>query len=123
MTTQTKQEKTKVCAIDLSHDLIEYLQQKFEVFDGSLGKKVKVAYGKYDDSCRLLLNYILPDNIHEFEIFIEDMSRDDVLDYNKEDHTHTYLGSNKAYYFYCQKPQTVFNPVCYGSHLFAESLK
>lgn len=123
MAIQTRREKTKVCAVDLSQDLIEYLQQSFEVFEGSLGKKVKAAYEKYGDSCRFLLNYSLPDNLHEYEIFIEDMCRDDELDYCKKEHTRTHLENNKAYYFYCQKPQTIFNPICYGSRLLAESLK
>ena len=109
MTTQTKQDRTKVCTLDLSQDLVVYLQQRFEVFEGSLGKKVIATYGHYDSSCRFLLNYNLPDNIHEYEIFIEDMCRDDEQEYHKEDHTRTYLEYDKAYYFYCNKPQNIFD--------------
>lgn len=123
MTTYTKQDKTKVCTLDLNKDLVEYLQQRFEVFEGSLGKNVLATYGKYDSSCRFLLNYNLPVNIHEYEIFIEDMCRDDEQEYHKEDHTRTYLEFDKAYYFYCHKPQTVFNPIGYGSHIFADKIR
>lgn len=123
MTTQTKQDRTKVCTLDLNQDLVEFLQQRFDVFEGSLGKKVLATYGKYDDSCRFLLNYNLPVNIHEYEIFIEDMCHEDEQEYHKEDHTRTYLEYDKAYYFYCHKPQTIFNPICYGSHIFADRIK
>lgn len=122
MTTQTKQDRTKVCALDLNKDLVEYLQQRFEVFEGSLGRKVLAEYRKNNDSCRFLLNYNLPNNIHEYEIFIEDMCREDEQEYQKEDHTRTYLECDKAYYFFCHKPQTVFDPICYGSHIFADSV-
>lgn len=123
MTTQTKQDRTKVCTLDLNQDLVEFLQQRFDVFEGSLGKKVLATYGKYDDSCRFLLNYNLPVNIHEYEIFIEDMCHEEEQEYHKEDHTRTYLEYDKAYYFYCHKPQTIFNPICYGSHIFADRIK
>lgn len=123
MTTHTKQDRTRVCALDLNKDLVAYLQQRFEVFEGSLGKKVLAKYGKYDSSCRFLLNYNLPVNIHEYEIFIEDMCRDDEQEYHKEDHTRTYLECDKAYYFYCYQPQTIFNPICYGSHIFADKIR
>lgn len=123
MTTQTKQDRTKVCTLDLNKDLVEYLQHRFEVFEGSIGKKVLATYGKYNDSCQFLPNSNLPANIHEYEIFIEDMCRDDELEYHKEDHTRTYLEYDKAYYFYCSKPQTVFNPICYGSHILADKIR
>lgn len=123
MTTQTKQDRTKVCTLDLNKDLVDYLQQRFEVFEGSLGKKVLATYGINNNSCRFLPNYNLPDNIHEYEIFIEDMCRDDEQEYHKEVHTRTYLEDEKAYYFYCHKPQTVFNPVCYGSHIFEDGIR
>lgn len=118
----TIQEKTKVCALGLSYDLIEYLQQRFDVFEGSLGKRVKVKYEKCANECRFLPNYNLPTNLHEYEIFIEDMSCGNELEYCIQEHTHFHLENNKAYYFYCQSPQTVFNPICYGSHIIAESL-
>lgn len=123
MMTHTKQGRTKVCTLDINQDVVEFLQQRFEVFEGSLGKKVKAKYGNYDGSCRFLLNYNLPVNIHEYEIFIEDMCRDDEHEYHKEEHTRTHIETDKAYYFYCQRPQTIFNPICYGSHIFADSIR
>lgn len=119
----TKQEKTKVCALDLDKDIIDYLKEHFDVYDGSLGKRVKAVYENHNNSCRFLLNYDIPQNVHEYEIFIEDMSRNEEIDYDEEHHTHSKLKDEKAYYFYTRKPQTVFNPVAYGSYIFSDLVK
>lgn len=123
MQTQTKQEITRICALDLDKELIEYLQQRFDVFQGSLGKRIKASYSIYGGYCRFLNNFSIPVNLHEYDVFIEDMSRNYVLDYRKEEHTLSLIEDKEAYYFQCQHPQTVFNPVCYGSFILAESLK
>lgn len=123
MPTETNRGKTKICAIDLDADLISFLEERFDVYTGTLGTNIKAYYERYENECRFLLNYQLPENIHEYEVFIEDMRKEEVLDYDKEDNTRTFLTEDKAYYFYTKEPQTIFNPINYVSKILRDRLK
>lgn len=84
MAIETKRRKTKICCLDLDTDCLNLLNKRFDVYDGSLGKPIDVS-GKNYRGLNLLLNYELPRNIHEYEIFIEDMIKSDKIPYNKEE--------------------------------------
>ena len=68
---ETKQKKAKICCLDLDKDCLNLLNERFDVYDGSLGKPIDVS-GKNYRGLNLLLNYELPLNVHEYDIFIED---------------------------------------------------
>lgn len=108
MASETKREKTRVCCLDLDEDCLNLLKDRFDVYDGSLGKPIDVS-GKNHGGLNLLLNYELPQNIHEYDIFIEDMIRPDRIPYNTEENTRTEILGSKAYYFISNAPQTIFD--------------
>ena len=58
--------KTKILAIDVDKSIIDYLNNDFEVFEGSMGSKIDVSKksAKREDT-KLLLNYKFPENIQE----------------------------------------------------------
>lgn len=74
--------RTKICCFDISRDIIDYLSENFEVYDGSLGKKVEIKYG-YNGVQYLLANYDIPDNLHEYDVIIDDMYKDNIISYKK----------------------------------------
>ena len=121
MASETKREKTRVCCLDLDEDCLNLLKDRFDVYDGSLGKPIDVS-GKNHGGLNLLLNYELPQNIHEYDIFIEDMIRPDRIPYNTEENTRTEILGSKAYYFISNAPQTIFDPCPYGSSILNYSL-
>ena len=90
--------RTKVCCLDLDKDVIEYLNKRFDVYNGSLGKPINVARFN-QQGLNLLLNYDLPENFHEYEVFIEDMEKGVPQEYQKEDHIRNVVTGNLAYYF------------------------
>lgn len=94
MASETKREKTRVCCLDLDEDCLNLLKDRFDVYDGSLGKPIDVS-GKNHGGLNLLLNYELPQNIHEYDIFIEDMIRPDRIPYNTEENTRTEILGSK----------------------------
>ncbi len=122
MSTETKRDKTKICCLDLDKELIEYLKARFEIYNGSLGRPVQVA-GCNKFGLNLLLNYVLPDNLQEYEVFIEDMVKKESIQYKKEDNTLTYISGKEAYYFNSNPPQTEFNPCPYGSKVLQIRIK
>ena len=109
MSTETMRKRTKVCCLDLDKDVIEYLNKRFDVYNGSLGKPINVARFN-QQGLNLLLNYDLPENFHEYEVFIEDMEKGVPQEYQKEDHIRNVVTGNHAYYFRSYYPQTIFNP-------------
>lgn len=122
MATETKRKKTKICCLDLDVDCIEYLRSRFDVYEGSLGKKIDVSDNEYH-SLKLLLNYDLPSNLQEYEIIVEDMLDDKIIPYAEENHIRTEITGKSAYYFESRYPQTVFNPRPCGSNILKEYLK
>ena len=75
MATETTRTRTKICTLDLGKSLVQYLSKRFDVYDGSLGDNVEVA-GLNSRGLRLLSTMNVPNNLQEYEIFIEDMFHD-----------------------------------------------
>lgn len=121
MSTETMRKRTKVCCLDLDKDVIEYLNKRFDVYNGSLGKPINVA--KYNQhGLNLLLNFDFPENLHEYEVFIEDMKKGIPQEYKKEDHIRNVITGNYAYYFRSYYPQTIFNPTPFSCALLKEKI-
>lgn len=121
MASETKRKKTKICCLDLDKDCLNLLKDRFDVYDGSLGKPIDVSR-KNHCGLNLLLNYELPQNIHEYDIFIEDMTEPDIIPYDKEENTRTEILGSKAYYFMSYDPQTIFDPCPFGSSILNERI-
>lgn len=121
MATETKREKTKICALNLDEALINYLSERFDVYKGSLGQRIDVSklniHGLY-----LLPHDDIPENIHEYEVFIGDMQNDSLIPYVNNEHTKTCITGYDAYYLYSESPQTVYNMRPYGAYILKEEL-
>ena len=121
MALETKRKNTKICCLDLDKDCLNFLNERFDVFDGSLGRPIDVSRINYN-GLNLLLNYELPRNIHEYDIFIENMVKSDKIQYNKEENTRTEVLGSKEYYFVSNPPQTVFDPCPFVSSILNEGI-
>ena len=117
--------KTKICCLDVDKSIIDFLSIDFDVFDGSLGKKVQTnnesSARKY--SKQLLLNYDLPDNLHEYDVLIDEMEKPTKIPYNATEHTRENIIGEKAYYFISNYPETVFNPIPCACSLINDKLR
>lgn len=121
MSTETMRKRTKVCCLDLDKEIVEHLNKRFDVYNGSLGKPINVA--KFNQhGLNILLNYDFPENLHEYEVFIEDMKKGIPQEYKKEDHIRNCVIGNYAYYFRSYYPQTVFNPTPFCCALLKEKI-
>lgn len=117
--------KTKVCCFNVSDDIIAYLSESFDVYNGSLGKKIKVDNNRYNPHKYLLSNHDIPANIHEYRIIIDDMLyQDNVMDYIPEEHERKYLADKKvAQYFRISYPQNIFDPIPYACYWLCEGIE
>lgn len=75
--------KTRVLCINLSDDVYDFLKEEgMDVFHGGYGPKID-ACGKFEAKSYLpISNRInLPDNLHEYDVIIEDMHHSQVEEY------------------------------------------
>jgi hypothetical protein len=111
--------KTKICCLNIEQDICKKLSENFDVYNGSLGEIVDVRKNNSQFSTtNLLLNYDFPKNIHEYEVFICDLSNYKTINYKKEDHQKENITDDTNYYFISHQPATIFNPIPYGCQLF-----
>ncbi len=116
--------KTKICCLNLDKEICDYFSKDFDVYNGSLGKMVDVSdHNRKLSRTNLLLNYDFPCNVHEYEIFISDLSNNDTIKYNSEEHTRKEIIGESAYYFISNSPETLFNPIPYGCWLLRHNIK
>lgn len=121
MASETKREKTKICCLDLDKACLDLLKDRFDVYDGSLGKPIDVSEKNYR-GLNLLPNHRLPENIHEYEVFVEDMIKSNKIPYDMAENTREEILGSKAYYFISYGPQTVFDPCPFGSSILNNNI-
>lgn len=122
MATETKREKTKICALNLDADLIKYLSERFDVYNGTVGNMIDVAQIN-KSGLRLLSTLDVPNNILEYEVFIEDMYLPSIITYEKEKHCRANNTGNSEYYIISRPPQTVVNLYPVGSSILDSKIK
>ena len=103
--------KTKICCLDVDKSIIDFFSKDFDVYDGSLGKKVRVNNNNSSGKTHLILNYNLPDNLHEYDILIDDMLKSQTIEYIVKEHERKNITGNTAYYFVSRYPENIFNPI------------
>ncbi|WDF66566.1 hypothetical protein [Flavobacterium sp. KACC 22763] len=113
---QDKKEETKIfeqpriCSVDLKEEDIDILKKcGFTVYNGSIGSKIRVP-NLHNKNHELLLNYDLPDNLHEYDIILIDLEGSKTLDYNPSNHLKTNHTGKTSTSILSSYPQTLFDP-------------
>ena len=111
-------EKPRICCLDIAQDDIELLRKsRLNIYDGTLGKRVKVPKNSQEDNHKMLLNLDFPNNLHEYDIIIVDLDNKETVEYDIEKHVRKHEIDTESYYFLSRFPQTVFDPKPLSSHL------
>ncbi len=122
MKKETTVERTKICGLNLGQEIIDFLKEKFDVFEGTLGTKIIVGNADRRNNVFLLYNGNVPINIHEYEVLVEDMLYVGTKEYDIEENQRKQIEGDKDMCFVCYPPQTLFNPIPFGSHLLSKKL-
>ena len=110
--------KPKICLFDFDNNTAESLQSRgFNVTTASLGTPIIISEKAPTDERLCLLNHDWPSNIHEYDIFIIDMSEKKAIQYNKSEHTIEHNEHNNATYCLIEYPQTIFDPRAYAAKI------
>lgn len=117
--------ENKTCSFNLSFGAVEYLNQNgVTLYDGNIGKLVRMSYGMYNSSLRCLTQADLPKNLHEYSKIIIDLTHEIKIDYESKDHIRKENKSNNDTYLTCYKPQNIFDPrALVLKHLQSELVK
>ena len=110
--------KTKICCLNLDENICNHFSKDFEVYHGNLGKMVDVSdEHKRLNYTNLLLNHDIPDNVHEYKVFIIDLGNVKTVKYNSKEHTRERIIGEEACYFVSKRPETIFNPIPFGCEI------
>jgi len=105
------QEKPKILLIDLNEEIKETLENRgYNISIGSLGDPIIMPNKGREPGHFCLLKYAIPDNLHEFDLVILDLSRKDSVPYKPEEHVHKTVQGSKTAAYLSSYPETVFNP-------------
>lgn len=122
MASETQRKKTKICCLDLDKDLLDFLDDRFDVYNGSIGKRIDVA-GKNLRELHLLPNFDIPSNIQEYEVFVEDLNNISTIPFFSDEHFLSENNGTSAYYFISKSPQTIYDFCPYGIKIFQTKVK
>lgn len=104
-------ERPLVCCLDLSAEDIDALKKDgINIYQGTLGKKIKVPNYEDDNNHQLLLNFIFPQNLHEYDIFILNLNNSKTIDYKSDDYIRKDITGKSYFYFQSSYPETLFDP-------------
>ena len=114
-------QKTNICCLNISSCIVEYLKKEHSVYDGSLGDKIDLTHLSRG-SHYLLSTYNFPSNIQEYDVFVIDLAKRKPILYDKQNHTHQYVGDGSNRYFLSETNQTIFNTIPFGAFLLQDYL-
>ena len=116
--------KTKICCFDVQQDIVDYLRDEFDVYDGSYGVNVNIQNETSKHrKVPLLINCDFPDNLHEHDIFISELHNNKEKTYNYTEHTSSKVTKDTSTCCGCKYPTTIFNPKPFGSEILRANLE
>src|ERR1700693_1049596 len=76
--------KPRICTSNLDDTIVEELKKRYEnVFHGSLGNVYR-TFDTYHSPQPLTTNYKFPENIHEYDVFILDLQKKELIQYMED---------------------------------------
>ena len=104
-------ERPRICCLDLSNKTIDKLKKDGNnIFQGPLGEKIRVPNLRIDQSHKILLNRFVPQNLHEYDIFILDLDNSKTIDYEKNDNVKNDISGRSYISLLSRYPETLFDP-------------
>lgn len=105
-----KIDRPKICTFDLGEVNEELKSEGYNIYEGSIGKKVKVPNFKDYQNHQLLLNFDFPSNLHEYDVFILDLDNPETIEYQHDDHVRQNISGSSYLALLSRYPETLFDP-------------
>ena len=108
--------KTNICCIDLRQDCIDYLKGLgLAVYEGSFGSVFSFQWDSYSSSKYVLSDVNLPDNLHEYHVFVGDTDIAIRRDYRDDEHQINIIADPEKRCLTCNRPINILDLRPYGS--------
>jgi hypothetical protein len=121
---QSFYDRPRVCSIDLPDECVEALKShKHDCYLGTLGPIVEVPNTRRDSAHFCLLNYVFPQNLHEYDIVIIDLQNKRTVQYDDEDHIRTHIKGHSNLSLVSSYPQTLFDPRALSANILKKRLR
>jgi hypothetical protein len=117
-------EKPLIALFDTEASVKELLtKHQFSCTEATLGSCVRVPNDKPNQHHFLHLNYDYPENLHEYDIVILDMTKVKYADYSSEDFNIKNTKGKAAYAFLSTFPQKIFDSRPFAAKLVSEEIQ
>ncbi|WP_421291593.1 hypothetical protein [Aeromonas taiwanensis] len=104
-------ETPMVCAIDFDQEVLDILENNnFNYKTTSLHSRVVLnRLNRREDRCLLFPKQTLPDNLHEFDLILLDLTKNETNEYNNINHFVLSDTHHESYGLVCNFPQEIVN--------------
>lgn len=118
----TFQEKPLICLIDVEAAQEELVGKGFNIKSGILGTIIDVPNIKKYQFHTCLINSNIPQNLHEYDIIILNLKKNDRIPYDSEENSKETIEGDSTLYLISKYPENRFNPKQYGSYVLGSKL-
>ncbi|MDB5283522.1 MAG: hypothetical protein JWO06_2597 [Bacteroidota bacterium] len=115
--------KPKICCLDLTEDVTTaLLSSGYNLFLGTLGAVREIPNTSRGDSQLVTLDYDFPENFHEFDMLILDLTNEVKKEFKPVVPGERKTSSRSMFYLACSYPSTLFDPRPLSSSLLAQKI-
>jgi hypothetical protein len=112
-----------ICLFDIEKDVENELKKlNFNYVNASFGSTVKVSNKRHEEKL-MKLNHEYPNNLHEFDVVMIDMTNPKSEDFDARQHSLNNTTGNKAHALLSAYPEQVFDPRQFSIHIVSKQIK
>ena len=116
-------ERPRICCVDLTQGDFDVLKSEgYNLFQGSLGETMKIPNKSRHDYSYILLDYSFPENFHEYDVLILDLTNEPSKEYKPDEHIVRTTRHKSILQLTCSFPTTLFDPRPLTSSFLANSI-
>jgi len=111
-----------ICLFDVEKEVEDELEKlNFNYESASFGSTVKVSNKRHDEKF-MKLNHEYPNNLHEFDVVMIDMTNSKSEDFDASQHSLNNTTGNKAHALLSAYPEQVFDPRPFSIHIISKQI-
>src|SRR5688572_5992727 len=120
---EARTERPRICTIDVDETICKSLESHgYNLFAGTFGNIIRVPNKKRYDQVVISLDYDVPENLHEFDLLILDLTNEKTTDYQPKSDKGLQTKSRQLHRLVCSYPTTIFDPRPLGATLIGNEI-
>lgn len=116
--------KPKICCIDVKNEVFGTLTDSgYYLYNGTLGNIQKIPNKRRGDYYQLILDYDFPENLHEYDILILDLTNVSTKEFKPLEVGERQIKNKKIFTLISSYPATIFDPRPLSSSILGKSIR